>query len=142
MRTPVDIVMAFDFGVSKIGIAIGQTLTRGAQPLQTIPAKDGIPDWQQIEKLLAEWKPQLLVVGLPLNMDDSESELAQRARKFANRLHGRFGLPVELFDERLSSREAREFVASEEGRLAAQSGLDAVAAGLILESWFNHRGSS
>ncbi len=138
MSATVDIVMAFDFGVSKIGVAVGQTLTRGARPLQTIAAKDGIPNWQQIETLLDEWRPQLLLVGLPLNMDDSESELAQRARKFANRLHGRFGLPVELFDERLSSREARGFIAGDDGGSAAQGGLDAVAAGLILESWFNH----
>ena len=139
MSDAIDIVMAFDFGTSKIGVAVGQSLTRGTQPLGIVAAKDGIPNWQQLEKLLAEWRPQLLLVGLPLNMDDSESELAQRARKFGKRLHGRFGLPVELFDERLSSREARDLVAEQRGEAMAKTSLDAIAASLILESWFNHQ---
>lgn len=89
--------------------------------------------------LLEEWRPDLLVVGLPLNMDGSESDMSARARKFANRLHGRFGLPVELFDERLSSFEAKTLVNSElpeAGKAFKKPAtVDALAAALILESW-------
>ncbi len=88
--------------------------------------------------MIAEWRPQLLLVGLPLNMDDTESELSARARKFGNRLHGRFGLPVEWHDERLSTREAK-MEAAERGHKGnyAQAPVDSIAARLILESWFN-----
>ena len=73
-----------------------------------LAARDGVPNWEQVAVLIKEWQPQLLLVGLPLNMDDTESELSQRARKFGNRLHGRFNLPVEMFDERLTTRLAKE----------------------------------
>lgn len=131
-------ILAFDFGTKNIGAAYGQTLTRTAQELPTIKARDGVPDWQQIAALLAEWQPTHLLVGLPLNMDDTETELAVRARKFGNRLHGRFGLPVEMWDERLSTREAKA-----EARGRGHKGhyksdpVDAIAARLILESWLN-----
>lgn len=125
-------VLGFDYGTQKIGVASGQTATGTASGIAILPARDGIPDWAQIERLLKEWQPALLVVGLPLNMDGSESELSARARKFGNRLHGRTGLPVEMWDERLSSREARE-LARDSGRGREQ--VDALAAALVLESW-------
>lgn len=120
-----------------MGVAYGQSLTGTATELPPLPAKDGIPDWEAVKRLLQEWQPQALLVGLPLNMDDSESELARRARKFANRLHGRFTLPVTLFDERLSTREAKE-EARQRGHRGnyAQSPVDSIAARLILESYF------
>lgn len=130
-------VLAFDYGTKSMGVAYGQSLTGTANELAPLPAREGIPNWETVAKLLQEWQPQQLLVGLPLNMDDSDSELAQRARKFANRLHGRFGLPVSLFDERLSTREAKE-----QARLRghrgnyAQSPVDSIAARLILESYF------
>ncbi len=129
-------LLAFDYGTKNIGVASGQTITRSASSLVSLKAKDGIPDWSQIEKLLAEWKPDLVLVGLPLNMDDSESELSARARKFANRIHGRFGTKVELVDERLTSFEAKGEVMGRGGsRDYKNNPVDSIAARLILESW-------
>ncbi len=85
-------LLAFDFGTKSIGVAIGQRITGTARPLTAIKANDGTPDWTQFEKLLKEWQPELVVVGLPLNMDGTNQPLTDRARKFANRLHGRFGV--------------------------------------------------
>ena len=94
-------LLAFDYGTKNIGVATGQTITSSANSLPPVKAKDGVPDWNRIEKLMADWKPDLVLVGLPLNMDDSESELSTRARKFANRIHGRFGVKIDMMDERL-----------------------------------------
>lgn len=129
-------LLAFDYGTKNIGVASGQTITRSANSLASLKAKDGTPDWTQIEKLLNEWKPDLVLVGLPLNMDDTESELSARARKFSNRLHGRFGVKVELVDERLTSFEAKGEVMSRGGsRDYKNNPVDSIAARLILESW-------
>lgn len=129
-------LLAFDYGTKNIGVASGQTITRSANSLPPLKAKDGIPDWIQIEKLLIEWKPDLVLVGLPLNMDETESELSVRARKFANRIHGRFGVKVELVDERLTSFEAKGEVMSRGGaRDYKNNPVDSIAARLILESW-------
>lgn len=126
-------LLAFDFGLKRIGVAVGQTQTSSANPLQTVPVRRERPDWQAIAKLVNTWTPDALVVGLPLNMDGSEQEMTESARRFARQLKGRFGLEVHLVDERLSTREAR-------GRLAQQgkpsSGADAIAAQVILEGWF------
>lgn len=129
-------LLAFDYGTKNIGVASGQTITRSASSLASLKAKDGVPDWTQIEKILAEWKPDLVLVGLPLNMDDTESELSARARKFANRLHGRFGVKIELVDERLTSFEAKGEVMGRGGsRDYKNNPVDSIAARLILESW-------
>lgn len=130
-------LLAFDYGTRNIGVAYGQSITGTASELQSLKARDGIPDWHQIEALLKEWMPEALLVGLPLNMDDSESELAQRAKKFGNRLHGRFGSQVIFWDERLSTREAKD-----EARRRGHKGhyksdpVDSIAARLILEGYF------
>ncbi len=130
-------ILCFDFGTKSIGVAIGQSITQTASPLKDLKAKDGIPDWQQIKILLDEWQPDLIVVGLPLNMDGSESELSQRARKFGNRLHGRFGLPVVWADERLSSFEAKgEIIAQSGSRDFKSQQVDSLSAKIILEGWF------
>lgn len=135
-------LLAFDYGTKNIGVASGQTITSSATSLPSLKAKDGIPDWLQIEKVLHEWQPDLVLVGLPLNMDGSESELSARARKFANRLHGRFGLKVEMHDERLSSFEAKGEVMSRGGsRDYKNHPVDGIAARLILESWMLNRKS-
>ncbi len=109
-----------------------------ATPLTEIRAKDGVPDWQQVGKLIAEWQPKKLIVGLPLNMDGSESHLSQRARKFGNRLEGRFGLKVVMVDERLTSRSAKEEMTDlgHKGNYKNKP-VDSVAACLILEQYFN-----
>ncbi len=113
---------------------MGQSLLATARPLALLRARDGQPKWEQIEALIEEWQPTILVVGLPLNMDNSNSEMADRARKFARRLHGRFGLPSHTWDERLTSVAARERLAT--GAANKRDTLDSIAAQLILESWF------
>ncbi|CAX56762.1 Putative Holliday junction resolvase [Erwinia pyrifoliae Ep1/96] len=133
-------LMAFDFGTKSIGVAIGQQLTGTARPMNALKAQDGIPDWNRIEALLKEWQPDRVVVGLPLNMDGSEQPLTVRARKFANRLHGRFGVQVDLHDERLSTVEARAELFERGGfRALSKGNVDSLSAVIILESWFeNH----
>ncbi|GAB3339298.1 Holliday junction resolvase RuvX [Chromohalobacter beijerinckii] len=131
------LVLAFDFGTRRIGVAVGNEMLGSATALAPLPARNGIPDWQQIGQLLKEWQPDLLVVGLPLNMDGTESDMSQRARKFGNRLHGRFGKPVEVFDERGSTRAAKR-IARDAGHRGnyRDDGVDGIAAQLILESFF------
>ncbi|GAB7217457.1 MULTISPECIES: Holliday junction resolvase RuvX [Dickeya] len=133
-------LLAFDFGTRSIGVAIGQEITGTARPLTSLKAQDGIPDWQKVEKLLNEWQPALVIVGLPLNMDGTEQPLTARARKFAQRLHGRFGVTVELHDERLSTVEARADLFERGGFRALDKGsVDAASAVIILESWFEQQ---
>lgn len=133
-------VMAFDFGTRRIGVATGQQMLGTGQPQAMIPARDGIPDWEVVGQLLAEWQPDLVVVGLPLNMDDSENDMCARARKFGKRLHGRFHVPVEMVDERLTSFEAKgEVMASGGSRDFGRHGVDDRAAVLILETWFRQQ---
>ena len=132
-------LIAFDFGLKSIGCAVGQSITCTAQALPAFKAQDGIPNWLLIEKCLKEWQPDKLVVGLPLNMDGSEQELTRLARKFANRLHGRFGYPVELQDERLTTTEAKAEIFARGGFKALEKGkIDSISACLILESWFEN----
>lgn len=131
-------VMAFDFGTRRIGVAVGQELIGSGQPVAMMPARDGIPDWQRIEALLEEWRPDLVVVGLPLNMDDTENEMCARARKFGKRLHGRYHVPVEMVDERLTSFEAKgDVMAAGGSRDFGRHGVDDRAAVLILETFFS-----
>lgn len=130
-------VMAFDFGTRRIGVATGQEMLGSGQPLALITARDGIPDWHKIEALLQEWRPDLVVVGLPLNMDDTENDMCARARKFGKRLHGRYHVPVEMVDERLTSFQAKgEVLAVGGSRDFGRHGVDDWAAVLILETWF------
>ncbi len=134
-------LLAFDFGTKSIGVAIGQRITGTARPLTAIKANDGTPDWTQLEKLLKEWQPERVVVGLPLNMDGTSQPLTDRARKFANRLHGRFGVKVELQDERLSTVEARAGLFERGGFRALNKGsVDSASAVIILESYFENHG--
>ena len=130
-------VCAFDFGLKHIGVAVGQSLLCTAEPIAVIKAKDGRPSWNELGALIAQWQPDFLLVGLPLNMDGSESEMSTRARKSAKRLHGRYGLKVELCDERLSSFEAKSIRHERQGDRKQALTVDAEAAQLILESWFN-----
>ncbi len=132
--------MAFDFGSRSIGVAVGQTLTGSGQELPPIRARDGIPQWPDIEQLIQEWQPNHLLVGDPLNMDGSVSDFCLRARKFARRLAARYEIPVELIDERLSTFEAKE-----EAKLRGHKGnyrdepIDSIAARILLESWLFER---
>ncbi|MDP5208135.1 Holliday junction resolvase RuvX [Microbulbifer sp. 2205BS26-8] len=128
--------LAFDFGTCSIGLAFGQSLTASARELPPLPARDGKPDWESVQRLIAEWQPHYLLVGLPLNMDGSESVLSARARKFGQRLHGRTGLPVDFIDERLSTRAAKEEAHGRGHRgNYARDPVDSIAARIILEDW-------
>ena len=129
-------LLGFDFGTKSIGVATGQMITATAQPLAAIKANDGIPDWSIIEKVIKDWQPDLVIIGLPLNMDGTEQAITQRAKKFANRLNGRFGVNIALQDERLTTASAKEFIFSHGGYKALEKGkIDSVSAALILESW-------
>jgi len=132
-------LLAFDFGTKSIGVAIGQRITGTARALTALKAQDGTPDWSKIDKLLKEWQPDEVVVGLPLNMDGTEQPLTARARKFAQRLHGRFGVQVSLHDERLSTVEAKADLFEQGGFRALNKGsIDSASAVVILESWFDY----
>ena len=132
--------LGFDFGMKNIGVAVGQELTKTANPLTVIKAREGIPNWDQIKTLLEQWSPQLLVVGLPLNMDGSEQEMTAAARRFGNRLNGRFHIPVDWQDERLTTFEALDQLGI---RSKMQSNkredVDRISAQLILQSWLNQQ---
>ncbi len=129
-------LLGFDYGTRKIGIAVGQTVTGSATALKTLRSRDGRPDWEEIGRVIGEWQPEALVVGLPHDLDDSETEIADRARRFSRQLHGRYRLPVHLMDERLTSMEARRHAPE---RLANRDHLDAIAAKLILETWLSEQ---
>lgn len=132
-------LLGFDFGTKSIGVAAGQMITATAQPLAAIKANDGIPNWDIVEKVINDWKPDLVIVGLPLNMDGTEQPVTQRAKKFANRLNGRFGVKIALQDERLTTASAKEFIFSHGGYKALAKGkVDSVSAALILESWMEN----
>ena len=132
-------VLAFDYGTRKIGVASGQSVTGSGSPLAAIACRQQAPDFDQIARLLEEWRPDALVVGLPLNMDGSESETSQRARRFARQLEGRFGRPVYLVDERLSTREARDRM-GDQYRGGPDERVDSLAAVLMIESYFQEGG--
>jgi len=132
-------VLAFDFGERRIGIAVGEHLIHSANPLTTIDNESNEVRFAAITQLVNEWQPKLLVVGLPLSLDGSETEVTQLCKKFARRLNGRFNLPVALIDERYTSAEASQLLNESgiKGR-AQKAMLDQVAAQTILRSYFDN----
>ncbi|WP_420849035.1 Holliday junction resolvase RuvX [Pseudomonas jilinensis] len=132
--------LGFDYGTRQIGVAVGQSLTGSAEPLRELRARDGVPDWEQIARLISEWQPDALVVGLPLNMDGSPSEMSARAEKFARRLQGRFGLPVHCIDERLSTFEAKQSLRDSDRTPTSyrDNPVDSLAAVLLLQTWLGN----
>lgn len=135
-------ILAFDFGLRRIGVAVGQTLTGTASALQTV-SHGRVPDWAAIERLVREWKPTLLLVGLPLGAEGDETDMSKAARRFGKQVGKRFELPVDYVDERLTSRvaEARfaERRAAGTARRKDASQLDAMAAQVICENWLRSR---
>ena len=123
-------ILAIDFGLKKVSLAIGNTLTKTSMPISTIFYKSKQELFNLLEKHVTEWKPEFIIIGNPLNMDQTESEMSKLAEKFSNQFSKKFNLAVELVDERLSSFEAKEF--------AKDGNLDAMAAKLILDSWMNN----
>ena len=127
---PEETLLAFDYGTKRIGVAIGNTLTLQARPLHILSPVTREQRFAQIADLLNEWQPDRVIVGLPLTLDGQEQYASLRCRRFANQLHGRFGLKVELVDERGSSMEAQQIL----GTNAAD---DAVAASVILQRYLD-----
>ncbi len=125
-------ILAFDFGMKRIGVAIGQKITQYARPLTTIPATDGIPKWSDIKALITKWEVNQLIVGLPLNVDGSDQEITLAAKKFSRRLRAKFNLPVALVDERYSTKHARS---STNFHRHEKAQIDSCAAAVILETW-------
>ena len=120
--------LCFDYGTKRIGVAVGQTLISTATPLATVRVNSGRPDWSRLTALIREWRPEALVVGVPLTMDNARQALTDKAEKFARQLEGRYRLPVHRAEERLTTHAAKT-------RLRRTSDLDPVAAQIILESW-------
>jgi putative Holliday junction resolvase len=136
--TGTQVVLGFDYGERRIGVAVGQTLTAQANPLRVLSYQQQRPDWTAIGALISEWQPQALVVGLPLRADGSEGPIAQAAQRFSRQLAGRYQLPVHTIEETLSSVDA-----SHRQRAAGQRGpVDAIAAQIILETWLTEYGST
>ena len=139
MREPSDAtILAFDFGTRRVGVAVGNTLTRTAHPLQTIDAPQTAARLGAIAALIAQWRPSRLVVGLPLHADGSEHATTARARAFARELERRYALPVALVDERWTSEAATQALrAAGYGGRAARARRDEAAARIILQAWFD-----
>jgi putative holliday junction resolvase len=136
------VVLAFDFGKRRIGVACGDTVSRTAAPLEAVPAGSGGPRWDLIDGLMRDWQPAQIIVGLPYNVDGSDSTMTQGARAFGAGLGSRYQLPIALVDERYSSREAesRLKAARQSGlrrRRVGKADVDAAAACVILERWFS-----
>jgi putative pre-16S rRNA nuclease len=141
------ILLAFDYGLRRIGVACGDTVSRNAEGLETVPAGPKGPRWELITSMMRDWQPDMAVVGLPYNVDGSENAMTGAARSFAAELAGRYGLEVVMVDERYSSleAEARLQTARESGlrrRRVAKSDVDAAAACVILERWFTEKTGS
>jgi len=138
------IVLALDFGLKRIGVASGDTLTRTAHPRSTLTNGSGGPDWPALLKLIADLRPARLAVGEPYNADGSASPLTETARRFAAELQQRSSLPVDLVDERWSSQDAEERLRTARasglrGKRVDKADVDAAAAAVILERWFETR---
>jgi putative holliday junction resolvase len=128
--------LAFDFGTKKIGMAVGQTVTMSANPIDTIATHLKGPDWPQIEKVIKQWQPSALIVGIPLNMDGTAQPITRKAKLFLTELQNRTGLPVYGVDERLTTVEAKQILYELGGYKALQKiSVDSFAAKLMLESW-------
>ena len=132
-------VLGFDYGARRIGVAVGNDLTRGARALEVVANCEQGPDWPRLDTLLREWQPDALLVGLPLTLEGAEQRTSQAARAFAAALSDRYRLPAHLVDERFSSQEAAQRFAGRRARGEARrkhaQALDAVAAEIIIENW-------
>ena len=125
-------IIAFDYGEKKIGVAVGQTSTNTSSPLQIIFNKDNKTNWVSISSLLDEWKPDLILIGKPLNMDGSDSEIMKKVDKFYKELKSIYDADIEFVDERLTTFEAREILKDEK-----HDNVDAHAAKILIDNWFD-----
>lgn len=135
---PDDVYIGFDFGYKRIGMAVGSKITNQASPLDTISAKRGVPNWQLIQKVINQWRPKALVVGIPTCIDGTEQYTTKPAEEFAKKLEKFFSLPAYLVDERLTTIEARERLFAAGGYKKIQkTAVDSIAACVILEQWLH-----
>jgi len=129
-------VLGFDYGEKRIGIATGQTITGNASPLDTVTAINHKPDWQKIEKIIKEWQPDLLIVGIPYYLDGSPSEMTKKAERFSRQLEGRFQIPTRTINETLSSFEAeQELQKKVKITQHNKQEIDKMSAAIIVQSW-------
>ena len=133
------IVMAFDFGIKHIGIAIGQEITKTASTFYSIKALEGQPDWNELDDIIHEWKPDLIVVGDPYNMDGSRSKIQDMSDRFSDALYKRYQIQLEKTDERISSREANERLQNLDIGTKSSSNKHSISAQVILEDWFRSK---
>ncbi|WP_122430256.1 Holliday junction resolvase RuvX [Pseudomonas viridiflava] len=133
------LLLGFDFGTKQIGVAVGQAITGQARELCTLKAQNGIPDWEKVQAIIKEWQPDAIVVGLPLNMDGTRSNMSDLAEKFSRKLNGRFGVAVYTHDERLTTFEAKGERMARGGQKGSyrDNPVDAIAAALLLQGWLD-----
>ena len=133
------VVIAFDFGLKRTGVAVGNTLTGSATPECTLQSKDEKPDWEAITKLFQEWLPKKIVVGMPTELDGSESPLTKAVQRFCNQIQGRYNIDVELENEQFTSIEAarrlKQLRQSGRKKKVSKEEVDKIAAAIILENW-------
>jgi len=137
-------ILAFDFGLKRTGVAVGNTLTGNATPECTLQSKDEKPDWDGITRLIEAWKPEKVVVGMPTELDGSKNTLTKRVERFCNQINGRYNLPVEQENEQFSSIEAaerlKELRQSGRKQKITKEEVDKIAASIILERWMQSNG--
>ena len=135
------LIFAFDFGMKHIGLAIGQEITNTTHTFYSLEAKAGKPDWKELDVIVENWKPSLFIVGNPLNMDGTNSKIKKKSDEFSSLIFKRYRIPVELTDERLTTKEAEDRMKVESNYIVDKS-LDthSVSAQVILESWFREKG--
>nr|BET44477.1 MAG: Holliday junction resolvase RuvX [Candidatus Aschnera chinzeii] len=130
------IIVGIDFGISSIGVAVGQTLTGSSRPLIRIKVKEENYNWYQFKKIFFDWRPELFIIGISNDMNGKEKYLNKKIYKFADFLHGIFKIPVIFHDERLTTIEAKNFLFTHGGyRMLTKDKIDAVSAVIILNSW-------
>lgn len=132
------LIISFDFGTNNIGVAIGQKITKTASLLKIVNSKNGIPNWNEIKKILKIWKPKKAIIGFPLNMDGTEQKITKQTKKFAYQINKRFNISIEMHDERLSTVEAKNRLFKKGGyKYLQKKKIHSLSAVLILESWMN-----
>ena len=134
------VVMAFDYGLRNIGIAIGQNITKSASTFYAVKAKEGKPDWTRLDLIVEEWRPDLFIVGDPFNMDGTKSNFQKRISKFSLDLKKRYKIKVHMMDERLTTKEAKERIKNESNLLKGSTNKHSISAQIILEDWFRSAG--
>ncbi|WAI11729.1 MAG: Holliday junction resolvase RuvX [Buchnera aphidicola (Macrosiphum albifrons)] len=132
------IALAFDFGIKKIGVAVGENITKKGRPLNVLNAQNGYPNWDIVNNLIQYWQPKFIIVGLPLNINGTKQHMTNKSEKFADLLKYKFDITVKMHDERLTTVEAKSIIFKKDGfkGLKAEK-IHSFAATIILESWFS-----